>query len=232
MIVDPSTYKCLQHGKTREELETARFRLNKNRFHFDVSATKAWFDYRFLHPVEATMVFLTDLQTAHRRVARQFDIGSAEHRTLVSPMAFFDKELFEKNKATLNAAWKVRQIADFLGVPYPEYLLIAFDMRLKYWKRSFIPHINNLMGDMIVETVHHTWHEKQKGRLYLADHPNYTVEKYRGAPAQEDYHRWLIKQAEFRANPVEYLARFVRENGLPISKVDKDLRERVLGYAS
>ncbi len=111
--------------------------------------TTKWFDYRFMPPFEATLCYICEYNIAYKHFrGSNFDHETSKHVKLVEPHYFYKMKTFEKHKKTLRSLWRGRQIADMAGMPYGVFLSIAFELRLRYWKRSFMPQANQATPSM------------------------------------------------------------------------------------
>lgn len=212
--------------------------VNKKLLEFDLELFQTkWFDYRTLTPFAATMHYAEAYQDIYRQVyAAERDYQAAKYvrvpgvQALVSGLRNGDT----KTKSVFTGYWRGRQVADALGMPYAVYIEWAFTFRLRHWQQRYLPRPDHLYRDYVVEKVQDKWEELQTSRLWLSQHPAYLVQNYAGIPYQDDYHEWLFKQANIRANPEYFLARFVNDHALPIEKVqtrlDGDALERFERY--
>ena len=83
-----------------------------------------------------------------------------------------------------------------------------------------MPQPQHLYHEIDVTDTVARWEEMQAGMIFMANHPVYLVQNYCGLAQQNDYHEWLFKQAEFRAEPGELLANFIDADQLPLDKVE------------
>jgi hypothetical protein len=188
--------------------------------------TSKWFDYRFLHPVQATLVYANAFQKAYRDAfSRVIDRAAGEHIQIVN-----EAEFFEKNKPVkVSGLWRGRQIADAIGMPYEIYTALAMKHALNYWKQRHLPQAQQLYSERIVERVVDEWAERQKAILLFSTLPIYRNERYLGTRPQNDHHEWLFAQAELRPHRNELVARFAfQEAILPIEKVESRYEAGVL----
>lgn len=180
-----------------------------------------WFDYRFLHPVEATKLYVEAYEKEYRAAyASTFSTLNAQY-VKVTGWAEMIQKLEEKRKykELLAGFWRGRQVADAMGMPYDLYIRLAMKERLRFWKRRYLPNPTMLYSELIVERVAELWKERQSARLYVSDHHNYRLHRYIGTQAQNDHHEWLFSQAQLRSNPSYQLACFIRDELLPEEKV-------------
>lgn len=197
-----------------------------------------WFDYRMITPLQATRQYIDAYGEIYRRHFRaNFDSTASQYIKTLSvdgiwqQMNSNDDKVRRKAMRSFTGCWRGRQVADAMGIPYRLYIDMALRARLDFWKQRNMPQASQLYSLMVVERVHERWLELQGSQLYLSDDPAYLVQNYAGIPHQDDYHEWLMRLAGMRANPAFYLARFVKEDVLPIDKLaaryDDDMMERI-----
>lgn len=188
-----------------------------------------WFDYRHMTTLQATHAYMEAYAGVYKRIyAREFDRDRAEHikplnfdliMSALRPGAQADEKKITKAKKQLVGCWRGRQVADMLGMPYDVYLDCVMTYRMRAWQQNQMPQPQQLYHRIDVEKTAERWEELQASRLFLAEHSAYLVENYQDLPQQNDYHEWLFKQAKLRANPAEFIGRFIEEHLLPIDKV-------------
>lgn len=196
-----------------------------------------WFDYRMMTPVQATHAYMIEYAKVYRRIyAREFDFERAEHLTPISFDAILAvlnsagrnrhpdnekkaKNAYAKAKRAFTGCWHGRQIADFLCMPYAEYIDMAFTFRMRAWQQPTMPQPCQLYRDIEVEKIVVRWEEMREQRIHVAEHSAYMVQNYAGLKHQNDYHEYLFEMAMKRADPAGYLADFVNNDRLPLSKV-------------
>lgn len=211
-----STFEVYEHGLSPDEAEVLtwdRIGMKWLKFERSLYDTK-WFDYRFLTPLDATLLYIRAFHDAYRDAYRaNFDRAVGDVIRVVTPQDFFDN--FERKHADLVGCWRGRQVADGLGMPYELYTSLAINFRLRYWKQRFAPKANMLYSEMIVEKVAEAWQDRQTARAYYSEHPNYRVENFRGTPAQIAHRQWLDVQARHRSDPDDFRHQMVRKGLLP-----------------
>lgn len=181
-----------------------------------------WFDYRRMTPLEATIEYIRRYAEVYRVIyARNLDHVAAQHVKTISPVTLLLE--VEKNdskaKSRLSAFWRGRQVADAIGMPYATYIELAFTARLRAWKRPYLPQPQHLYAEMDVERVQERWQEMQLAILNMPTDPAYLVQNYQNMPYQNDFHEWCFIQANTRRDPAYILAKVIREDHLPVDKV-------------
>jgi len=172
--------------------------------------TTKWFDYRFMHPVQATYLFAHHYRRVYKRIfSENFDAERAEY-----VKGFRGDDLFVQGKSvTISGMWRARQHADAIGCPYDVYISAALNKVLRL-NRSNMPYLTELYQGWVLDGVKQSWEEVQRGRLFIAQHPSYRSQSYCGLSAQNEHHEWLFKQAATRDSLPRWLARFIWRDGL------------------
>lgn len=175
-----------------------------------------WFDYRQLHPVQSAYLYASAFESIYRRFyAEVKDRRAAEHIKV-----FKVDDIFAEPNPVARALWQGRMVADAAGMPYDVYIRLSLKHRLRGWRQRFLPRPSHLYQEDIYLKVVAEWEELQSARLYVAESPFYTNERYRGLKSQNDHHEWLFAQAIKRADVMPFLARFVLDDKtLPAEKV-------------
>lgn len=75
---------------------------------------KKWWDYRLLHPVEATELF----SKAYVLAAKSYLCKQVDLYIGVNARVLKKEDFFLESKAIITGMWKARQLADTYGVPY------------------------------------------------------------------------------------------------------------------
>jgi len=222
-----------------DDLVAFKFIQNQKTLQFEADLfTHKWFDYRFMSPLQATRLYIQAFDGAFRsHYAQNLDVNAAKYVRTISVDSIFagldapESSTHKKAKSHFTACWHGRQMADLLGMPYEVYLDLAFEYRLRYWNRPYLPQPQHLYSDLVVDRVQQRWSELQEARLYTSDHPAYLIENFQALPAQNDYHEWLRKQAMLRSNPAELIGRFVNEDALPLQKINTWAEDGVINPA-
>lgn len=162
-----------------------------------------WFDYRFMSPHDANMLFARTYQEIFRRkFAAEVDSQSVEN---VSGIHLRTITTNARERSHLVAA---RQRADEFGIAYPFYIEAAFDFALRRGnKRKKFPRPNQLHGnaasaDLFVKYVSARWREHVMDGLARVEHPSYLIENYRKIQAQDDFRRFLLNHVQEASVPL------------------------------
>ena len=154
----------------------------------DLQATK-WFDYRYLSPLNATIVFRDEFIGVYQSFyARHIETSEAHNR-------FGCRTGSQSHKDFLVFA-RARQFADSLSVPYRHFLSTIFEHFLDSgWQR--LPSVNQLYGkrqETLAKLVVDRWHQKCSEFPQFSQAAPYKNEHYRELPDQQAHRRWVIEQ--------------------------------------
>lgn len=176
--------------------------------------TSKWFDYRFMHPSEATYLYAHHWERVYRRF---YKMNVDAQRADV--IKVFNKSNIFKDKANLPGLWRGRQHADGLGIPYDLYITLAFKENLRFWNRSHLPRPQHCYSGRVIEAIQQAWPEHQAANLFYSRLPTYHNDNYAETNEQKAHHEWLMDQAGRRAAPAWVLGKFVKDGILPIEKI-------------
>lgn len=184
-------------GKDKDvvECETLMLSVPRKILEGEVSlfATK-WFDYRRLHPVQATYLFAHHYEVAYRRsYAMTRDVVAAE---FTKPLRASD--LFES--ADVLSVWRARQACDSIGVPYDFYAHRALEHSVKNGWR-FIPRPNQIYTDSMVDDVREAWEVRCGDILQIVN----DAELFETHELKD----WYIKQLKRRLSPAYAASRLL-----------------------
>jgi hypothetical protein len=215
-----SEREYLNHGLSITERDEYAFRLitdKKWRDQERYCRNNCWFDYRFLHPFDATMVYIEAFNTVYRDLYKAYrNFKTADVIRVVKPDDMI--HALEKNRTAIVGCWRGRMLADQFGMPYQAYIKDAMEIRLKYWNQKHLPRPPALYHQMIIDQMEGCWKRRQEARMHFSTHPNFLTERYIGSPAQNDHHEWLFEQAKLRSNPEDQVREFVKKGLLPVEK--------------
>ncbi|QBJ15517.1 hypothetical protein EYD00_18935 [Agrobacterium sp. 33MFTa1.1] len=165
--------------------------------------SRKWFDYRFMSPHDANMLFARTYQEIFRRkFAAEVDSQSVEN---VSGIHLRTIATNARERSHLVAA---RQRADDFGVPYPFYIEVALEFALRRGdKRDKFPRPNQLHGNdksapWFAKFLMGRWREYVTAGLARVEHPSYRIENYRGIPAQDDFRRFILEYVKEVSMPL------------------------------
>lgn len=179
----------------------------------DLFQTKFW-DYRFLHPTQATQLFAHSYAQAKKHaVERRTDIWVGRNMKGIKAEC-----IFELPQRTITGFWKGRQMADRLGIPYDfycEYAMLFADVAR--WEN--LPTATQLYSDSIpvhlrqtdyavsmVTYIGRAWIDRSETFNGYATHPAYLAENFVNGPDQIHYLNALSDAIKHSGFPAAVLA--------------------------
>lgn len=189
-----------------------------------------WYDYRRLHPMVATYYFVHCYGEAYRdAMVKSFDCERGIYRKGVKGNFILKKERL--------SFWRLRQMADGMGIPYRPFLTAAISHYIDHTGWKNVPRPGHLAAGTAPSAAYEAWESLCKHRLQLPVDPFFTAEGFVGHPYQVECELWLLEQAQRRERPKFALAALVdtykrvRESvlqRLPPQLQDEVARERAL----
>jgi len=176
-----------------------------------------WYDYRQMHPTEATYLFAACLVDAYRAAyKRNIDATRAEHVKVLK-----DRDLFKNKPALISAIWRCRQSADAMGIPYELYLALAYEYATKFWHMQHLPRPSQLYNGRIVDPMAAHWEQRQEQIFYEPESPHYLNDNYVGSAAQDQHHERLLGMISKRGDKAALIGKFVyAKQMLPEAKAE------------
>lgn len=170
-----------------------------------------WPAYRFLSPLDATRKFHKAYVAAYKDyVWRNIDRHQAENIKIGTKLNF------HRANAHLTQVWKARQLADKLGMPYPEYLRFVFDFAARR-TRDYAPQPNQLgpsarSREAWYAKLAEYWTPERYDTALARMNPTvqYLIDCDLGLPAQQQFRADLLDDLEQRdAATVGFIGRYV-----------------------
>ncbi|UUZ75559.1 hypothetical protein LP414_27975 [Polaromonas sp. P1(28)-13] len=158
-----------------------------------------WFDYRPLHPVQATY-----LMVHHYNRAFGDFIGTALDRSKRYTQAFKGKDfMLAREKPSF---WRLRQRIDELGIRYEFFLREAMNWHIaRGWGKSVMnpPRPAHLAtNDEMIVDVSNAWARECRAKIQYAASPRFAVPQFVGSADQLAYEAYLIEQIKRRPSPM------------------------------
>lgn len=194
---------------------------------------KRWFDYRFMSPLEATLLFGQHYIAGLRRhVSRHFDVELAEKVSGI-------KSGIPAERATwFTALWRARVRTDEIFVPYD--LLIDFSFyfssrRKRFW--TMLPsqlHASKTNEEAWWAVFHERVEDLLPPRMKgVADIPQYRMENDLSLPPQEHFRNLIMSEIQYEHKPLKdqiedkvFVKRHLSlEQGLSHAQPGEDLKE-------
>ena len=146
-----------------------------------------WFDYRPLHPLQATYEFAQAYREAFRYItAIRFDRGAARY-----VKGFSGNDMLALRPQSLTGFFKARIFADQNGLPY-DFMCRAAMRYAEAASWTNMPRPTQLYGEEIGNAILEAWIAEQETSPRRAQDRFYQVEAYRGHPYQVEYAHYLL----------------------------------------
>ncbi len=170
--------------------------------------TQKWFDYRFMSPVDATLLFIECYNKSYKNHwRRHFDVGESEKRHGLKP-----GEL-PRDPRTLTSIWLARQFADSLSVPYERFFEVVFPLWIDAGQR--LPRPNQLYSpkwaDNVTRLVHAKSREYMASTLQWSLLPHYRTSAGVATELREIHVEWCLELLKERFGRPDQIARAVYE---------------------
>jgi len=165
-------------------------KIGKERLRHEANLFRSkWFDYRFLHPAQATQQFAIQYcRVFKQHFAATFGKNEAALKEGLSAWV-----VAEMSSRELSSLWRARQYADAAGAKYEFYIKHAMEhLSAQGWKR--VPRPNQLISKHLAVLIRRKWMEHTRSILTHATVEQYRIEHFRGGLAQVAHHEWLIKE--------------------------------------
>lgn len=157
-----------------------------------------WFDYRYLHPMQATELFLDMYRNVYRQAwGMRFDISTRELKHGVAKGFLFDLK-----PTQITTLWQARQKADQMGLPYFLFCFYTIYHLLLKGMYKRMPQPNQLIKSGALKAAKKKWADfLSGGRVFVSRVPQYRVENFRGDAPQNAHHEWIKQQVKNQPNP-------------------------------
>lgn len=172
---------------------------------------RKWPAYRFLSPLETTRLFHAEYVNAYKAYYRNYidrDAGDA--------IRIGTKLLLYQQNAPLTQVWKARQLADDLGLPYPDYMEFVFGFAAER-RRQHAPQPNQLgpngkTREAWVAKLEAFWTPERDCLALTRMDPmlQYATEHDRGLPAQRGFRQELVQSEAASGRALDsFIGRYV-----------------------
>lgn len=148
---------------------------------------KKWFDYRRLHPMQATLYFSEQYSQAYGKML----VKAFSHKMGYSRGIKGKSFLNSRERVTF---WKLRQKVDAYGIRYEFFFNFAIDWHFaKGWLH--IPRPSHLLSndEMFADCIL-AWESLSKDVIQMAEDNWYCVSNYAGHKDQIAYQNYLIEK--------------------------------------
>ena len=184
---------------------------------------QTWFDYRHIHPVLRSFVFIREFDLAHQRAYRRYygeaKDGEDSPRNVHVP-------LYRRKPKQIVMTINMMHVVDELGFPYDSFFDAAFDYVIQdrgfqgwtseYMQELRLPPLSVLVDAGTAISAAKAFERRNIYRMRLPEHPHYRAENWRNTYNQRSCAKWLINMARQRGegDRLYTLARLVYEAGL------------------
>lgn len=167
-----------------------------------------WFDYRFMHPTEATYLFAHQYRLAYKRaVERARDMDKA-----VYSKGYRGTDIFDLKPIEITGFWKARQSADRLGIDYEFYISEAMGYAIRFGWKNF-PRPQQLYSEKMTEYVEERWLEKLSAFTMLPKLEFFlNADEYIGQHDQIEFQSYLMEQIKAKVHPTLALHNYTMRN--------------------
>lgn len=159
---------------------------------------RKWFDYRPLHPAQATYLMVHHYSRAYGEfIGKTLDV-KRRFTQVIKGKDFM-------NAREVKSFWRLRQQIDGLGMRYEFFLRAAMAWLIERGWGKGAPHpprpAHLMREDEMVQDICNAWHRECRAKIQYAQHPRFTVDAWVGAPDQLEYEQWLVSQIKLRPHP-------------------------------
>lgn len=162
-----------------------------------------WFDYRHLHPTQATYLFAHHYDLEYRKIYQR--IRDQERGQYVKGTKGKDCML----KKEVSGFWKGRQNADRLGVPYGLYVgsIMKFLIEDNIWQR--IPRPTHLYSAKVTEFMKDKWLTVLDTEIIQPEIAHLSDDNLFSTQCKQDIERYLCECIQMRKNGHFALSRYM-----------------------
>lgn len=212
-----------------------------------------WFDYRHIHPVLRSFVFVREYDLAHQRAFKRF-YGVAKEPFEDRPRNA-GTSLYRRTGHTIKVTISRMHLIDELGCPYDSFFNAAFDYCMQEkgfldWKSNHeflegvkLPPLTLLADAATLISSQKAFEQKNSYKMKLPEHSHYQAKNWCGSDTQKDFALWLIQTAQARGGDrdmvlarLAYQAGLLRENevarhlGLNVVKAMRSMKSKIITH--
>ncbi|GAA0353159.1 hypothetical protein L9H26_19195 [Morganella psychrotolerans] len=150
-----------------------------------------WFDYRHLHPMDATILFAEAYKKEYAAIMGSH--GREDYRKAPFKTGLKRVPFIRLSKTNITSLWKARQKADELGVEYGYFISSILSIAAKREWRE-LPRPQHLWQDDLLE-IFTDKHNRRKGtRLDGSLMDYFTTSMYSGDEIQKAHRKYILAQ--------------------------------------
>ncbi|WP_099139891.1 hypothetical protein [Xenorhabdus hominickii] len=187
---DPQMFMFSWAAQDKDQWIVEHVGLSRTKCEVDLFQTK-WFDYRHLHPMDATILFSEAYKREYSRIMGSHgreDFRKAPFKTGLKRCPFI-----QLSKANITSLWKARQKADELGVEYGYFVMTMLSIAAKReWGE--LPRPQHLWQDDLLEIFIDKNEKRKRTRLYGSELDYFKKDSYVGDEIQEAHRAFVMAQ--------------------------------------
>lgn len=184
---------------------------------------QTWFDYRHIHPVLRSFVFVCEYNLAHQRAYKRF-YGEPEQPFEDLPRGW-RTPLYKRSQRNIRLTVLKMHLIDEMGCPYDTFFDAAFEHFMQ--ERSFLswdwrktgryreplklPPLTVLADGRGLISAQKAFEKKNGIKIRLPKHPHYKASNWCGTVSQKECAKYLIDQVKSRGDRNIGLARLAYE---------------------
>lgn len=193
---------------------------------------RKWFDYRRLHPLQATYYFVEVYKKRFKLFTERYiSLGRSKFVRGIRSTDFL-------NSREALTFWKLRQLVDWLGIEYESFFIWAeaymasMSVAHKYYPRPpyfmFSSYENG--KDLLVALREDFYNSPE---IHFAKDPFYTPERYIGHPDQIAYENYIVGKIKFKKDRQEDIlsSALYAKNALRIEKAMQEFPSKIVREA-
>jgi hypothetical protein len=178
-----------------------------------------WFDYRHLHPAQATQYFGRIFNKIRAEVHGR-EIDESESKWMARYAHSF--RLDTQSPRNIKGFWRARQVADLIGMKYEVFCRAAINYLRSQRSWSRIPSPSQLYSKEVTQACVTAWEHELKAQIM---HPRSKLLMADSeAWFKPEFDQWYIKQIRERSNWRELLANAVREGILTVQSIKEKMQ--------
>lgn len=156
-----------------------------------------WFDYRLMHPMQATYYFMELYDQAYKNFFRKaISMEKAPFVRVIKEKDF----LLSRERLSF---WRLRRLADQLGMRYDFFLTFAMShkYRMMAGGRVIPPRPSQIYSDELVDDALLAWEELGQSRTQFAQDEYFKIANFNGDIVQKDYEQSIMKAIGLKRAP-------------------------------
>lgn len=178
---------------------------------------QTWFDYRHVHPVMRSFIYMRAYERAHQKAFKRF-FGAPKEPGLDLPST---RSLYTRKSATIRRVIVQMHVIDELGIPYPIFMDAAFEHFMQEraytskWREHDVfsglqlPPVTSIVDTESTLAGQKAFVSRNSYDLQLPQHPHYHASNWVGSDNQKDFALTVMKRVQNSSNRDTRLAKLV-----------------------